>query len=1039
MASSSSSQLEYHVFLSFRGEDTRLSFTSHLLKALNETGINVFFDETELKKGEQLSLALSRASAASNLSIIVLSMDYASSKSCLSELSDIMEHKHTRQHIVLPIFYHVDPSHVRHIGGSFKASFEDHESNRLFDEVKRWKAAFVEIGQLKGWHINGDKTDRSDADYIREIVQYVIEKLNCKSKSISEGVVGINDQKKMVLNLIEKEDTRVIGLWGMGGTGKTTLADVVYHEISQKFKSCYFLGNVREKIEKQGKESVRNEVLSKLLNSKTCINTLSIGSNFTRQRLTNMKVIVVFDDVSDSYQIDHMGVEYFGAGSKIIVTSRDRQVLNNAGANKIHEMKMLEENDSLQLFSTFAFKHLNPPPDFRDLSYMFLRYAQGNPLALIALGSKLYTKDRKVWVDEGDKLGEIPHPKLVHILRRSFDELDDSDKNIFLDIACFLKGEPNSFVEEILSCLYKGVVSGISNLLDKCLLHMDSYGRISMHDMLEEMGKDIVHQGLTDPRKRSRLWTLKDVNQVLSYNKVNISIQGIKLVTTRIRDMVLLCPNFGNILNLRYLHLRIGYLSENEKQLVSVSLPNELKYLCWMFYPFKSMPSSFSPKNLVVLKLQFGYMEYLWNEDDQDLDNLREIDVCFCKKLKKIPNLSRAINLQSLVCTGCESLVELPKLNLLTSLKKLEFEGCHKLEKFPELPNNFSELDLSHTGLDLSHTGIETVPDSIQHLVGRELILRYSKVEHVSGNISRLESLGELDLFHCKSLKTLSKLPRYLRWLDVDECLSLEQVSFTDLDSNCSLHDGDGDGDDDAPDPEYVSMSFSNCRSLNQDSIKNIETNAMLRIRSLAPRWARRKGIAEESCSRKQLLCCFSGKEVSAHEFEHRSVNSWLSLKITPNGSRFLAFAICVVVDLTRVNRYLEFICKYRLTAAGGEKLQSECRLCYISKEMYRYKGEHVLIMFNEDMIIINNDYEEASFELYIRNHFIGEETQVEKWGVRVFHVDAQNYDHSATTAKRFSHVDGEEGSGWPKRFGRFQFLNHWVMLLRRCIGKFPT
>ncbi|PPR98694.1 hypothetical protein GOBAR_AA21982 [Gossypium barbadense] len=110
MASSSSSsrQMKHQVFLSFRGEDTRLDFTVHLLQALKDKGLNVIFDEEKLEKGEQLSQAI----AASDLSILILSKDYPSSKSCLAELSDIMDRKRkpTDKHIVLPIFYHVDPS-----------------------------------------------------------------------------------------------------------------------------------------------------------------------------------------------------------------------------------------------------------------------------------------------------------------------------------------------------------------------------------------------------------------------------------------------------------------------------------------------------------------------------------------------------------------------------------------------------------------------------------------------------------------------------------------------------------------------------------------------------------------------------------------------------------------------------------------------------------------------------------------------------------------------------------------------------------------
>ncbi|KAA3481960.1 toll/interleukin-1 receptor-like protein [Gossypium australe] len=158
------------------GEDTRLNFTAHLLKALKDKGLNVYFDEEALEKGEQLSQALSRAISASILSIIILSVDYASSKPCLAELVDIMHCKDTQGHIVLPIFYHVDPSDVRNLGGSFKTSFDEHESNRLH-QVQQWKAAFAKVGILKGWHIEGGKFDRPETEYIKDIVEYVTKKL----------------------------------------------------------------------------------------------------------------------------------------------------------------------------------------------------------------------------------------------------------------------------------------------------------------------------------------------------------------------------------------------------------------------------------------------------------------------------------------------------------------------------------------------------------------------------------------------------------------------------------------------------------------------------------------------------------------------------------------------------------------------------------------------------------------------------------------------------------------------------------------------
>ncbi|XP_039002893.1 uncharacterized protein LOC120129475 [Hibiscus syriacus] len=155
-------------------------------------------------------------------------------------------------------------------------------------------------------------------------------------------------------------------------------------------------------------------------------------------------------------------------------------------------------------------------------------------------------------------------------------------------------------------------------------------------------------------------------------------------------------------------------------------------------------------------------------------------------------------------------------------------------------------------------------------------------------------------------------------------------------------------------------------------------------------------------------------------------MNYSFDLKITPNGysgSRFLAFAICLVDDLTLAKRNHEFICKYQLTTTSGEKFTSECRVSVTQDEIcsyksdpwpwiskFDYKGDHVFILFNQDMIIIDNDYEEASFELYIRNPY-GDEFKVEKCGVNIYYMDAEGYTTSDVMRwdKSFENSDSQE------------------------------
>jgi hypothetical protein len=145
----------YDVFLSFRGEDTRKNFTDHLYFALTQAGINTFRDDNELQRGHDISSELLQAIQGSKISVIVFSRNYADSRWCLEELVKIMECRRTVRQLVLPIFYDVDPSDVRHQTGSFAQAFVEHEERYLMDidKVLRWRRALIEAANLSGWDL----------------------------------------------------------------------------------------------------------------------------------------------------------------------------------------------------------------------------------------------------------------------------------------------------------------------------------------------------------------------------------------------------------------------------------------------------------------------------------------------------------------------------------------------------------------------------------------------------------------------------------------------------------------------------------------------------------------------------------------------------------------------------------------------------------------------------------------------------------------------------------------------------------------------
>ena len=143
----------YDVFLNFRGEDTRDGFTGNLYHALKRKGIHTFIDD-RLHRGEEITPALLEAIDKSRIAIVILSVNYASSTFCLEELVKILEFIKQKNRLVLPIFYKVDPSDVRHTRKSYQEALAKHEANfkNKGQKVRNWKSALYEVANLSGWH-----------------------------------------------------------------------------------------------------------------------------------------------------------------------------------------------------------------------------------------------------------------------------------------------------------------------------------------------------------------------------------------------------------------------------------------------------------------------------------------------------------------------------------------------------------------------------------------------------------------------------------------------------------------------------------------------------------------------------------------------------------------------------------------------------------------------------------------------------------------------------------------------------------------------
>ncbi|XP_028774413.1 TMV resistance protein N-like [Neltuma alba] len=167
MASSSSSapssqSPKKYVFISFRGEDTRLNFTSHLYHALCGQKIYAYIDDS-LEKGDEVWPSLEKAIEDSTLFLVVFSENYASSTWCLKELAKILECCRNQRHLLIPVFYRVDPSDVRKQRGSYHEAFEGHERKSSINtqQLRQWREALTHAANLSGWHCSPDRLRRT--------------------------------------------------------------------------------------------------------------------------------------------------------------------------------------------------------------------------------------------------------------------------------------------------------------------------------------------------------------------------------------------------------------------------------------------------------------------------------------------------------------------------------------------------------------------------------------------------------------------------------------------------------------------------------------------------------------------------------------------------------------------------------------------------------------------------------------------------------------------------------------------------------------
>ncbi|XP_031251014.1 disease resistance-like protein DSC1 [Pistacia vera] len=560
----------------------------------------------------------------------------------------------------------------------------------------------------------GQTALRPESKLIEKIIEHTLKRLNDMLSIYSKKLIGIAMKIQKIKSLLSNGPKKLckVGIWGMGGIGKTTLADVVFNDISSQFEASYFTKNVKEASEKGELSHLQKELFSTILEDEH----INIRLTFTKERLERKSVFIVFDDVTDLKQIKELigDLEYVGVGSQIIITTRDNQVLKNCGPDDsaIYEVKGLCSYESLQLFKQRAFKQNHPIDEvYMKLSNRVIDYTKGLPLALEVLGCFLLGRDKFVWESALDEL----------------------------------KKSPNDVIQTRTDTI-RGICFDMFQMRE---IHLDPYAFSKMHNLRFLI---VNNSDQIDYNKR-----------ILSYLRCTAAILNNYGPVSR--DVILSgCSNLNTAPRISCNMKRLCLDGTAIKELSSsIESPSRLVQLDLKGCSgLESLPGGIRELNsLECLKIYGCSNVKMVPEIPCNLKELY-LDGTAMKELpSSIENVSRLVTLNLRNCSSLESLPD--SIRELKPLECLKISGCSNVKMVPEIPCNLKELYLDATA-------IKELPSSIGNVSGLvTLNLRNcSSLESLPNGICELKFLECLNISGCSNVQIVPEVPCNLKELYLD-------------------------------------------------------------------------------------------------------------------------------------------------------------------------------------------------------------------------------------------------------------------------------
>ena len=606
-----------------------------------------------------------------------------------------------------------------------------------------------------------------------------------------------------IMEALRNEEMRMIGVWGMGGVGKTTLVKQVAKQAEEQklFHKVIIVLDITEKpdiSEIQGR--IASQFGSKLEEAED-----------RAARVRNMlkkveKILVILDDIWGKLDLGKIGIPHDGDdhnGCKLLLTSREQRVLDtDMCTQKPFHLRHLNEEEAWSLFKRTAGDCVESP-DLQSIAINIVKKCDGLPVAIVTIANALKKESPPVWKNALEELRRSAPTNIRGVsknvyscLELSYKHLEgDEVKSLFL--LCGLLGVGDISMDHLLQYamglnLFKGLYScekaanKLITLVEKLKISsllldnedgdsdihrskfLDHAFVIRMHDVVRDVARSIASK---DPHR----FVVKEGVELREWQRTDEcrNCSRMSLMCRNMDELAqgLVCPQLEffllNSSNDDYSYLKIPddfFLDTKQLRvlgLYSASLAlspssfgflSNLQTLCLNKCKLQDIAVIGKLKRLQILNLSRSNIERLPKEM-MELSDLRVLDLQYCLSLQVIPR------------------------NVISSLSQLEYLSMEQCYDFKWDPVGFNSGERNNACLsELKHlSGLRTLAVEVSRL---SLLPKDDVVFDNLINLTRYSiSIGSNSSMGIDEYKATRRL-----LLELDEVESFQKVkSFSNL------------------------------------------------------------------------------------------------------------------------------------------------------------------------------------------------------------------------------------------------------------------